>query len=89
MPYLNMVCKHHSSGSFTPGQARGTLPDGHIDGNGVGTLQDTMQEFLHYSMYGGIFLATSHFTNEIPTFVNMLEEEGYSVKRMGQDCSFL
>ncbi len=25
MLYLSMVCKYHSSGSFTPGQARGTL----------------------------------------------------------------
>ena len=31
MPYLSMVCKYHSSGSFTPGQARGTLPDDHIE----------------------------------------------------------
>ena len=62
---------------------------GSIDGNGVGTLQDTLQEFLHYSMYGGIFLATSHFTNETPTFVNMIKEERYTITRMGQDCSFL
>ena len=61
---------------------------GLVEGTGVGTLHGTMAEFLFYTMYGSIFLATAHFTDETPTFVTMAEEKGYPVKRMGQDCSF-